>query len=302
MRSRVLRWILILTAAALTLVVLLIATVWLVSWRRIGRVHTADVVVPRTIPAGADAIARGRHIASAVASCTVCHGDDLGGQMLGEPSAFGTLAGPNLTRGAGGLGQTFTDVDWVRAIRHGIHRDGTSLIVMPSEAFVHMNEADLADLIAYLKQLAPVDRQLPPTRLGPIGRALLVAGQLSLIVDRTPRLPYPAVVAPGATVEYGRYLASYAGCIGCHGPGLSGGRVEGPPDVPPASNLTPDPSGLAAWTEVDFERALRHGVRPNGTQIDIFMPWPNFSGLTDAEVKALWLFLRSVPAKPFGKE
>jgi len=302
MRSRVLRWILISVATVLTLVVLLIATVWLVSWRRIGRVHTVEVVVPRTVPAGADAIARGQHIASAVASCTLCHGADLGGQMMGEPSAFGTLAAPNLTRGTGGLGQTFTDVDWVRAIRHGVHRDGTSLVVMPSEAFVHMNEGDLGDLIAYLKQLTPVDRQLPPTRLGPIGRALLVGGQLSLIVDRTPRLPYPAPVAPGATLEYGRYLATYSGCIGCHGPGLSGGLVEGPPGVPPASNLTPDPSGLAAWTEADFERAIRHGVRPNGTQIEIFMPWPNFSGLTDDEVKALWLFLRSVPAKPFGNK
>ena len=53
--------------------------------------------------------------------------------MLEQPSAFGTLAAPNLTRGAGGLGSTFTDTDWVRAIRHGIHRDGTSLLIMPSE-------------------------------------------------------------------------------------------------------------------------------------------------------------------------
>jgi mono/diheme cytochrome c family protein len=288
------------SAIVLALVLFLIGTVWIVSWRRIGRVHTANVVVPRTIPTDAAAIARGQHLASAVGSCTLCHGPDLGGQMLGEPSAFGTLAGPNLTRGAGGLGRTFVDADWVRAIRHGIHRDGTSQIVMPSEAFVHMNEADLAALIAYLKQLPPVDREMPATTLGPIGRALLVAGQLTLIVDRTPAMPYPAPVAPGATLEYGRYLASFSGCIGCHGPGLSGGRVEGPPNVPPAANLTPDPTGLEKWTEVDFERALRHGVRPNGTQINIFMPWPTFSGLTDEEVKALWLFVRSVPARPFG--
>jgi mono/diheme cytochrome c family protein len=300
MRSRVLRWILISIAAVLALALLLIATVWVVSGRRIARVHTVNVIVPRTIPTDAAAIARGQHLASAVASCTVCHGPDLGGQMLGEPSAFGTLAGPNLTRGTGGLGRTFGDLDWVRAIRHGVHRDGTSLVVMPSEAYVHMNEPDLADLIAYLKQLPPVDREMPATRLGPIGRALVVAGQLTLIVDRTPSIPYPAPVPSGATLEYGRYLASVSGCIGCHGPGLSGGAVEGPPGVPPASNLTSDPSGLATWTEADFERALRHGVRPNGTQIDIFMPWPNFSGLTDDEVKALWLYLRSVPAKPFG--
>jgi len=299
---RVFRWLGIVVAAVVILGLLGAATVAVASWRRIGRVHTVNVVVPRNIPSDAAAIERGKHVATAMGSCTYCHGPDLGGQMIQEPSAFGTLAAPNLTRGAGGLGATFTDTDWVRAIRHGIHRDGTSLLVMPSEAYVFMNEADLGDLIAYLKQLPAVDREMPQSKLGPLGRTLLVAGQVSLIADRTPSVPYPAIVPPGPTLEYGRYLASYTGCIGCHGPGLSGGYVEGPPGAPPATNLTPDPSGLEKWTEADFERALRHGVRPNGTPINIFMPWPNFSGMTDDEVKALWLFLRSVPAKPFGNK
>jgi mono/diheme cytochrome c family protein len=261
-----------------------------------------NVVVPRSIPSDTAAIERGKHLATAMGSCTYCHGPDLGGQMIQEPSLFGTLAAPNLTRGAGGLGTTFTDADWVRAIRHGIHPDGTSLLVMPSEAFVFMNETDLADLIAYLKQLPAVDRDMPSSRLGPLGRTLLVAGQVSLITDRTPLLPFPAIVPPGPTLEYGRYLAGYTGCIGCHGPGLSGGYVEGPPGAPPAANLTPDPTGLANWTETDFDHALRRGVRKNGTPIDIFMPWPNFSGMTDIEVKALWLYVSSVPAKPFGNK
>jgi mono/diheme cytochrome c family protein len=257
-------------------------------------------MVPRTIPTDAAAIERGKHLATAMGSCTFCHGPDLGGQMIQEPSAFATLAAPNLTRGSGGLGGTFTDTDWVRAIRHGIHRDGTSLLVMPSEAFVFMNETDLGDLIAYLKQLPAVDREMPISRLGPLGRTLLVAGQVSLITDRTPSLPYPPIVPPGPTPEYGRYLAGYTGCIGCHGPGLSGGHVEGPPGAPPAANLTPHSSGLENWTETDFDHALRRGVRKNGTPIDIFMPWPNYSGMTDVEVKALWLYVSSVPAKPFG--
>ena len=302
MRSRVLRWFLRLVALAAALLILLVAVVWGVSWRRLTRVHTVNVVVPRTIPTDPAAIARGAHLASAVASCTYCHGPDLSGGMLGEASVFGTLAAPNLTRGGGGLGRTYTDADWVRGIRHGIHRDGTSLVVMPSEAYVHMNEGDLGDLIAYLKQLPPVDKEVPATRLGPVGRALLVAGQLTLIVDRTPSIPFPAVVPPGATLEYGRYLAAVSGCIGCHGPGLSGGVVEGPPDVPQAANLTPHATGLEKWTEAEFDRAMRRGVRPNGTPINIFMPWPNFSGLTDDEVKALWLYVRSVPAKPFGNK
>jgi mono/diheme cytochrome c family protein len=295
----------LIAAAALAAVILLLAAaVHVISARRLGRVHRAEVVVPRSIPADAASLARGEHIARAIASCTLCHGDDLGGQMLGPPDPVATLAAPNLTRGEGGLGRSFSDADWVRGIRHGVHRDGTSLLVMPSEAFAFMNEPDLAALIAFLRQLAPVDRVMPASGLRPLGRALLAAGQFSVLVaEKTPRMPYPAVVPPGPTVEYGRYLASFSGCNGCHGAGLSGGAVDGPPDTPPASNLTPDPaSGIGNWSETDFERAIRHGVRPGGRPIDTFMPWPIYSRLTDEEVRALWLYLRSMPPKPFGNK
>ena len=224
--------------------------------------------------------------------------------MLSDGGPMGTLAAPNLTSGKGGLGATFTDADWVRGIRHGVHRDGTTLLIMPCEAFVYMNERDLGDLIAYLKHLPPVDRQMPRVHLSALGRTLLVLGKFSvLIAEKTPRLPYPAVVEPGPTAAYGRYLANFTGCHGCHGFGLSGGRVAGPPDEPPASNLTPDPAtGIAHWTQDDFARALRQGVRPDGRAIDTFMPWPYFAGLTDDEVTALWLHVRSVPPRPFGNK
>lgn len=301
MNARLLRWLWTTAALLVSLALLLVAVVYVMSWRRLTRVHAVTVVVPQAIPTDAASIARGQHLAHAVASCALCHGPDLGGQMLGEPGPIGTLAGPNLTRGEGGLGRTFADADWVRGIRHGVHANGTSLLVMPSEAFAFMSEADLAALIAYLKQLPPVDRAMPASALGPLGRALLVAGQLSILVaEKTLAMPYPAAVPSGPTAEYGRYLAGFSGCLGCHGPGLSGGHVDGPPDTPAASNLTPDSTGIQKWTEADFERALRHGVRPDGRPIDVFMPWPNFSGMTDDEVRALWLFIRSMPPKPFG--
>jgi mono/diheme cytochrome c family protein len=302
--KRAARWsgVTLLVLCALVMTAALV--VYVLSTRRLQRVHPVTVVVPRTIPADPAAVARGKHVAGAMGSCTLCHGQDLGGQMLWDDGPMGTLAAPNLTSGKGGLGATFTDTDWVRGIRHGVHRDGTTLLIMPCEAFVHMNERDLGDLIAYLKQLPPVDREMPRVHLSPIGRTLLVLGKFSvLIAEKTPRLPYPAVVEPGPTAAYGRYLANFTGCHGCHGFGLSGGRVAGPPDEPPASNLTPDPAtGIGHWTQDDFARALRQGVRPDGRAIDTFMPWPYFAGLTDDEVTALWLHVRSVPPRPFGNK
>src|SRR5215212_5556832 len=187
--TRMLRWggIVVLALCVLTSAAAL--TVYGVSARRLQRVYPVTVVVPRTIPTDAAALARGRHIATAMGSCTLCHGQDLGGQMLGEPGPLGTLAAPNLTGGRGGLGATFTAADWVRGIRHGVHRDGTTLLIMPCEAFVYMNERDVADLIAYLTQLPPVDREMPRTHLGPLGRTLLAVGKFSvLIAEKTPRM------------------------------------------------------------------------------------------------------------------
>jgi cytochrome c553 len=98
---------------------------------------------------------------------------------------------------------------------------------------------------------------------------------------------------------YGRYLADVGGCTGCHGPGLSGGRVAGtPPDFPPASNLTP--TGIGHYTEADFFRALREGKRPSGTPIDSFMPWRYTRLMTDEDVRAVYTFLKSVPPREFG--
>jgi len=111
----------------------------------------------------------------------------------------------------------------------------------------------------------------------------------------------PASVPREPTAAYGRYLANVAGCHGCHGYGLSGGRVAGPPGLPPARNLTRDvATGLAAWTEADFTRAMREGRRPDGAPIDGFMPWRQFRRMTDDELHALWLYLRSAPPRAFG--
>jgi hypothetical protein len=283
-------------------VVLLAGAVYALSERRLRRTYPVPPSPPVAALTDSAAMARGGHIARAVGSCMLCHGDDLGGLVFSADRALGVIAGPNLTRGRGGLGSTFTDADWVRAIRYGVRRDGTSLIVMPAEVFTHFTDADLGALIGYLKQLPPVDREVPRSGFGPVGRALLAAGKLSILVaPKTPRLASRPAVAPGPTRAYGRYLADVSGCHGCHGYGLSGGRVAGPPDTPLASNLTPA-GGFAGWTEAEFVRAMRTGARPDGTTIDEFMPWRYFRYMTDDELLALWGYLRSVPPRPFGNK
>jgi cytochrome c553 len=289
-----------LVAFCLLLVLGAASAVWVRGGRLIDRPYDVPPHAPLAIPTDAAAIERGRHIATSFGSCTLCHGEDFGGQVYADEGAFGFVAGPNLTGGRGGIGPQLRTEDWVRAIRYGIGRDGASLLIMPSEVYVHLSDADLAALIAYLEQLPPVDRELAPSRFGWLGRMLTGAGRLNLLVasKTEPLLSVPAV-EPGVTREYGRYLVEAGGCAGCHGYGLSGGRVAGPPNLPPASNLTPA-GASAQWTEAQFFSAMRTGVRPDGTRMDEFMPWRNLGRMTDDELRAIWLYLRSVPAKPFG--
>jgi mono/diheme cytochrome c family protein len=284
-------------AIALVAVVSLGAgTVYSVSGSKLGRSYdvpltTVDVPAPT-----AEVLARGEHLASAVLSCMECHGPDLGGtQMIDDP--MGLLAASNLTRGRGGIGGAFTDEDWVRAIRHGLRADGTSLLVMPSDAYGHLSDADLGALVAYLKELPPVDRELPAPKLRLLGRALLAAGELDdiLIAGLVPPIGEHPPVEVGVTVEYGHYLARISGCTSCHKPDLSGGKLGGPPGTPPSTNLTP--AALADWSEEDFFRSMRTGMKPDGTQIDVFMPWRFIGQMTDEELRAIWLYVQSVPAR-----
>jgi len=295
-----LRWIGRIGGGLLALVVFALAAVYGVSEYRMRK--TYDVrPAPLSFRETPDAIARGRHIA-VTRGCTDCHGDNLAGNKVIDEPVMARLSGVNLTRGRGGIGGQRTDEDWVRAIRHGVAPDGRALLFMPSHEFNPLGDEDLGALIAYIKSVSPVDSEIPENRVGPVGRALFLAGQLHLVpaelIDHD--APRNAPPAPGPTKEYGAYLAT--GCTGCHGAGFSGGKIPGgPPDWPAAANLTPDAeTGLGKWTEQDFFRAMRQGKRPDGREIRAPMPWKAMAQMTDDELRAIWLHLRSIPAKPLG--
>jgi mono/diheme cytochrome c family protein len=265
-----------------------------------GKLHKtyAVTVRPVAVPIDVATLERGRHIALS-RGCVDCHGKDFAGGKVMDDGAMGHIFGVNLTSGAGGL-KDYHDEDWVRAIRHGVSRDGHPLYIMPSIEYSHLSDADLGALIAYMKSLAPIDRPSEPLRFGPISRMLLATGKMKLsaeLIDHAHLQPPP--VTAGMTVEYGRYLA--VACVGCHGPNYSGGKIDvGPPDWPPARNLTPHPSGnLAKWTQADFVRAIRDRKRPDGSELNPVMPI-GFAAMNDEELGALWVFLKTLPPVATG--
>lgn len=297
--KRALRWAGYGLLGVLGLVVVALSAIYGASEYRMRKSYD---VQPAAVAFRADeaTIARGRHVAT-IRGCVDCHGENLGGKLFIESPGVGKLYATNLTRGEGGAGSTYTDQDWVRAIRHGVRPTGKPLLFMPSHEFYPLSDEDLGGLIAYIESLPAVNGRQPASSVGPLGRALFLAGQLPLLpaelIDHAatpPSAPQPAV-----TAEYGAYLAT--GCIGCHGPAYGGGKIPGtPPDFPAAANLTPHATGLAGWTEEDFFRALREGRRPDGTELDPFMPWQLTKQMTDDEIRAIWLYVQTLPPREYG--
>jgi mono/diheme cytochrome c family protein len=283
--------------------------------------HTVDFPVPFPLPQEeieelglspeeAEALAleraleRGRHLLAARYPCAECHGSDYGGGVMVDAFPIGQLHGPNLTAGEGSRVPEFTTADWDRIVRHGILPDGRPA-VMPSEDFLLMSDQELSDIIAYIQALPPVDREAPPIRFGPLGKVLVATGQIIPSVDHIEDHDAPHLVEPPpaeVSLEFGRHLAGV--CVGCHRPDFTGGPIAGgDPAWVPAANLTPHPEGLAGWSYSDFDRAMRDGVRPDGTEIGLPMTLaiPFAQQMTEVEMEALWMYLQSVPGQPTSR-
>ena len=98
----------------------------------------------------------------------------------------------------------------------------------------------------------------------------------------TPKLPAPPKLAAGP------WFASVSGDLTAW---------SGPWGVSYATNLTPDTNtGMGIWTEDMFVNAMRTG-RHMGTSRPILppMPWQNYAAMTDADLKAVFAYLRSLP-------
>lgn len=300
MIRKILKWFGILLGSLIGLAGLAVALLYIVSEARIKATYD---ITPAAIeiPDDAVSIARGKHLVTSIVDCTGCHGPDLSGLALVDDQVFGLVTSSNLTSGEGGIGGTYTDEAWVRALRHGVRPSGRALLFMPSHEIAKLSAEDTAAIIAYLKTVPPVDNVPAEDRVALMARILFLTGAFPLVpaelIDHN--APPASAVEAGPTAEYGEYLAIV--CSGCHRQGLNGGPVTGAPtDVPPAANLTPHESGLGGWTEEDFFRVLREGVGPDGAQVDEFMPWMSFRNMEDYEIRAIWLYLQTLEPLPTG--
>jgi mono/diheme cytochrome c family protein len=273
------------------------------------------------IPTDPAALERGQHIFR-FRGCEACHSGggslnvdshlnlpsqdlpNMEGNIYLDDPAVGRVIASNLTSGTGGVGSLYAEQDWARAIRHGVRPDGTPLLFMPSTEFYFLSDEDLGAVIAFIKSARPVDNDLPASSVSWTGRAVmtLVPAITFIPAELIPHdAPRPLAPEMGITPAYGEYL-TYS-CKVCHGLTMSGGPIPGfPSSWPPAPNLTfGGGSALPSWTEEDFANTIRTGVTPEGREIrGEYMPWGSYKFMNDDELKAIWVYLQSLPKLELG--
>ena len=123
---------------------------------------------------------------------------------------------------------------------------------------------------------------------------------VTLTPDR-PAAPASTSAKPDARLERGRYLAIAADCMACHtaagGKPYAGGyAIDSPLGTIYATNITPSKKGgIGHYSEADFARALRDGVRADGSHLYPAMPYTSYAMLTDADVGDLYdYFMQAV--------
>lgn len=233
--------------------------------------------VPLTVPTAAGDAVRGRHLLDHVLACGACHGADLGGAWV-DGGLVGRVWAPNLTSGVGGRERPA--LAWVRALRRGEDETGRVLALMPAARWAGLAESDMADVLAAVRELPPVDRPAPEPAGFAVGWWLGLAGRV------VPTEPPPSVVEVRPDAEYGRYLATIAGCHDCHGAAFRGGdgTLGRAPGIVPRLE--------APFAGARFADALLRGRGADGRALAPVMPWPFHAGLTDTEVDALWQRVR----------
>jgi mono/diheme cytochrome c family protein len=259
-------------------------------------------VQPVAYSSGDAALARGKYLFES-RGCADCHGADGAGHDVINSANGLYVKSPNITSGPGGVVAAYQESDWVRTIRHGVKPDRHPVLVMPAEDYSRWTDADLAAAVAYVRSLPPAKGEGAQIRFPLIVKALYA---LDLIQDAAEKidhtLPPPREVAEAVSVEHGAYVANM--CMGCHGSGLSGGKIPGaPPDWPAAANLTPGSGSIMLLydTPEKFVAMLHTGKRPDGSDVSAVMPLWSLRHMSELDARAIYVFLKSLPPRPAGQ-
>jgi hypothetical protein len=263
-------------------------------------------------------ISRGEYLARNVSMCIDCHStrdwtlysgplkpgtEGMGGEKYGEELGIpGSVYSKNIT--PAGL-SSWTDGEIFRAITSGVNKHGDVLFpIMPYTLYNQMAEEDVKAIIAYIRQLKPIQNEVAASSIN---------FPVNMIIKSVPKNYIPkAVPDKNNPAEYGRYMITISGCMECHTPMNEGVPVEGKDysggvemDLPfgmvRSANLTPDmETGIGGWSKEMFIARFRYFLNDESKKmradnVQTIMPWTFYAGMTDEDLGAIYDYLRTVP-------
>jgi len=294
-----------------TVIVLVAIAATYISFRTIPKYtpEKKDITVAIT----PERIAQGTKLASML--CKHCHYNEQTGKFTGremtEVPMFGKIFSKNITHG--GIG-SWTDGELVYFIRTGVGRDG-QYVPMYMPKLIHISDEDLNSIIAFLRSdnawVQPDTTHQPATQPSFLTKFLVTIGAAR-------PFPYPTAVIGGPDttdkVKWGKYIAvEQMECYACHSQDFAKNDYFTPEKSPGyfaggnkmfdkqghemhTLNITADKeTGIGGWSEDDFVKAVRFGQVP-GNQPALRYPMIPYANLTDDEAKAIFAYLKSIPA------
>lgn len=263
-------------------------------------------------------VERGEYLANHVTLCMDCHSErdwskfagppiegtmGQGGELFDEKVGFpGRFISPNIT--PYGIGN-WTDGELYRAITSGVNKDGKALFpIMPYHNFSKMSMEDIKSIIAYIRTLEPIEKDLEESKAN---------FPLNFIMNTMPKeANHQEIPSKSNIVEYGQYITVSASCYDCHtkqekgkfiGEDYAGGMEFKLPtgDIVRTPNITPHESGIGNWSEKMFVNKFKmyadsgyvhQTVQPGEYQSP--MPWTMYGGMKEEDIKAIYAYLRTV--------
>ena len=261
----------------------------------------------------AKVLARGTYLMDGIVACGNCHVQrdkegkplhdrGLSGGMVFDEEPFKAYASNITPDRETGIGN-WTDAQLIKAIREGIRPDGSVIgPPMPIKFYRGMSDSDVKAVVAYLRAQRPVKNAVPKSEY-----------KIKLPPNYGPAISKKLVApSPKNALKYGAYLAGSLGhCMDCHNPwvkgipdmqrmGAGGNPFHGPWGVSVSRNLTPHESGLKDWSDTEIARAIREGVRKDGSQLKPPMAYAWYKNINESDMKALVAYLRSLKPLPLG--
>jgi mono/diheme cytochrome c family protein len=263
-------------------------------------------------------IEHGKYLANHVTVCMDCHSTrdwshyagpltgvlGGGGEEFNQEMGFpGKFYAPNITPYALA---GWTDGEIFRAITTGVSKSGRALFpVMGYHRFGQLDKEDIYSVIAYIRELPPVKKDIPQSKPD---------FPVNILINTMPQeASFATRPAEADQVAYGKYLVTATGCVDCHSktdkgsviPGTEfGGGMEfaGKNGVIRSPNITMHKgNGIGNWTKDIFIARFKASIDSSYVSpmllpddINTPMPWMMYAGMKKQDLAAIYAYLSTV--------